>query len=123
MVVVNLKVKSFLRRIREKFLKIDLDGQRDVAQAPSADACRGCRGVSAHQNSIVNGLECQVQVDTFACCNAHESFAELLWGYHGNGLLAHLSWPVDQVVHTNDVWLAIIAVHGARFYAVNPVMR
>jgi hypothetical protein len=30
---------------------------------------------------------------------------------------------VDQVVHTNDVWLAIIAVHGARFYAVNPVMR
>jgi hypothetical protein len=122
-VVVNLKVKSFLRRIREKFLKIDLDGQRDVAQASTADACRGCSGFCAYQYPLVDGLECHVKVDRFACCHAHESFAKLLGRGHRNRVLAHLSWPVDQVVHTNDIWPAIIAVHGARFYAVNPVMR
>jgi hypothetical protein len=62
-VVVNLKIKSFVRRIREKFLEIDLDRHLDVGEASSAHP-DGRRGeLCAHQDSLVHRLESDVRID------------------------------------------------------------
>ena len=117
MVVVNLKIKSFVRRIRENFLEIDLDRHLDVGEASAAHP-DGRRGeLCADQDSLVDRLESEVRVDRRTLGNADQPLPHFRADREADLLLAHLTWAVHEVIHMNGVRSGSELGHDDRFYA------
>ena len=116
MVVVNLGVKSFPRRIREKLLEVDLDGLRDVGQAAPADTLGDRRSLPGDEDTLVHGFEAKLEFERRAGLHAHEAFPELLRHVDRQRLLAHLARPVHQVADAEGVGIASGGRHEEEFY-------
>lgn len=56
-VVLNKEVKSFVTRVREKFLKFDLNARFDAIEASATLPNNGGHSLTGGQNSLVNGLK------------------------------------------------------------------
>jgi len=76
MILDNRVVKSFVNRVREKFLNLDFDGQFDRIEA-SAALAGGDRGdVCGDQNAVVQGFEAHVEVHLRVLGDADQGIAE-----------------------------------------------
>jgi len=100
-VIVNLMLRSFLTRVREKFLKFDFDALRDIGEAPSADSRGGRRDIRGHENAFVHGLEADVLLDLRAFFHRDEALAQLFWRDNAQRVLAHLAGTADEVAHAD----------------------
>lgn len=104
MVIVNLMLRSFLSRIREKFLKLDLDSLGDVDEAATALSRRRCRHVSGDENALVDGLETNEFVNRSSLFYSEQALAKRLRQLKIILMLTHLTWAAHEIAHTNSEW-------------------
>lgn len=118
-VVVNLEVRRFRIRIREKFLNLDFDRQFDVAEAASALAGRQCVDVDGHEDPLVNGLETHLLGERRALLDGDQTLAPALGEHHLEVVLAHLPGTVHQIAHVDAERRIVRSLpsHDRRFYA------
>ena len=102
MVVVNLIIKSFVRRIREKLLEIDLDRDLDVSQTAASLADGRRSDFSRDENSLVNRLQTQSSVQSRTLGDTDQTLAQPLLDRESKSLLAHLAGPVHHVAHADS---------------------
>lgn len=97
MVIVNLIVRGFITRVREKFLKLDLDTLADVGKASAALTGGDRFDLSGDENAFVNGLQPNALMDRCALANGNEALPELLRGGNHEIVLTHLSGAPHKV--------------------------
>ena len=116
MILDNRVVKSFVNRVREKFLNLDFDRQFDRIEASSALA-GGDRGdVCGDENAVVQGFETHVEVHLGVFGDADQGIAEG-FGYDDiEFVLAHLAGAVHKVVHRNGERGGGEVRHNRQFY-------
>lgn len=118
-VVVNLEVRRFRIRIREKFLNLDFDWQFDVAEAPSALARGQDIDVDGHQDALMHRLETDPFCERRALWHGHQTLAPALAEHHLEVVLAHLARTAHQIAHV-DAERGVVGSlpsHDRRFYA------
>ena len=100
---MNLVVKSFVLRIREKLLQFDLKWNAHLDEASDAFSDGLAIDLGADQNTVVEGLHPQVDVQLGTLRNADDSVAEI----PGNGdvelSLPHLARAVQKIEHLDGV--------------------
>ncbi len=78
MVIVNLMFGGFITRVREKLGKFDFDRLSELIQASSALADGLGFDLRRHINTLVNGLESDLNTQLFPGRNHHQTLTELL---------------------------------------------
>ncbi len=101
MVVLNLKLESFSRMIREKLLELDFDRQRHVDQASTALAFGHRIDARRHEDALVDGLQPDVEIELRPLANGHETLTEGFANRHLESMLAHLARTVEEVAHVH----------------------
>jgi len=121
MILDNRVVKSFVNRVREKFLNLDFDRQFDRIEASTALA-GGDRGdVRGDENAVVQGFEAHVEVHLRVLGDADQGIAER-FGYGNIELmLSHLAGAVHEVVHRNGERGGGEVRHNRQFYVTRAV--
>lgn len=118
-VVVNLEVRRFRIRIREKFLNLDFDRQFDVAEAASALAGGLHIDVDGHEDTLVHGLETDPFGERRTRLDRHQTLAPAFAEHHLEVVLTHLARTAHQVAHV-DAERGVVGSlpsHDRRFYA------
>jgi len=113
-VIVNIKVKGFLNRIREKFLKFDLEVFGDGVEASSALSDGSNIHFTSGQNSLVNRLETQIHVHLCARFNGNETLAEFFWNSEIELNFAVNSRAMHELVNAHRVGRVDELCHGYR---------
>src|SRR5690349_17499170 len=113
-------IESFLSRIREKFLEIDLDGLLDVDQAAPAHAGGGAGHLAGGEDALVHRLEPEVEIDGRALRHGDETLAQLVADRDAQVLLLHRAGSADEVVHIDRVRSLLERGHDRLFYEALP---
>ena len=121
MILDNRVVKSFVNRVREKFLNLDFDGQFDLVEASTALAGGDRSDVCRDQDAVVERFEAHVEVHFRVLGDADQGIAEG-FGYDDIQLvLAHLAGAVHEVVHRDGERGGGEVRHNRQFYVTRAV--
>jgi hypothetical protein len=96
-VVLNLKLESFSRMIREKLLELDFDGLGDVDEASSALALGDRVDLGGDEDPLVHRLEAHVEIELGALLDGDDALAHRLADGDRQALLSHLARAVHEV--------------------------
>lgn len=122
-IIVNRVVKSFVKRIREKLLKLDSNGNLDVDEAPDALPRRDRVDPTTHEDAVVQRLEAGIQLKNAASSHADDGSRELIVDDDVLTALAHLARAVHEVEDGNVIGVAALVRHGRSFYADGAVRQ
>ena len=116
MILDNRVVKSFVNRVREKFLNLDFDRQFDFIEASTALASGDRGDVGGDQNAVVQRFEPHVEMHFRVLGDADHGIAER-FGYGDiEAVLTHLAGAVHEVVHRNGERGGGEVRHNRQFY-------
>lgn len=116
MVIVNRLLRSFLSRIREKFLNLDFNGLSYVCQASTALSRRRCGDICRDQDSLVNRLESDIFANLGALFNRDQTLAKLLRCHNGQLMLTHMPWATEEIVNTDRKRALLASTHRGQAY-------
>lgn len=110
-VIVNLVVRGFALRVREKFLKLDLDTLGNVNKASSAHAGGDRFDLCGDEDALVDGLQPDPLMDRSAFADGDEALPELLGGGNDEVMFAHLSRSPHQVADIDRERQLLVFTH------------
>lgn len=114
MVIVNIKVKGFINRIREKFLKFDSEVFGNGVEAPSALSHGPNIHFTGGQNTLVNRLETKIHVHLRVRFDGDEPLAKFLRNGEVELDLTVRSGAVHKLVNAHRVRRVDEFAHGYR---------
>lgn len=110
-VIVNLVIGGFITRVREKFLKLDLDTLLDVDEASAAHTGGDSFHLGGDENALMDGLETNAFVDRGPCPDGDEALTELLGCVDHDVVLAHLPRAPHEVADIDRERQLLVFTH------------